>query len=539
MTIPTVTVSGSYEDAEGNPATGTVTFKLNTILVDSTDDTTVSRTPIVATLTAGAFTQVLAATSGGDITPTSGVVYTVTEQITGSRTRRFRVALPSSSPTVNIADLSPVDETGLVWEPALTADDAVLLTGAQTIAGTKTFSAVPLINAVREDIDLNDRYFNLADGADISDEWQAALANTTIRRMRFTKPGDYLIGTASAGTFSRSNLTVEGVPGARLVVDTGDCFLFKPEGTEGSPLTNIHVKGLAFYDPDPVGHVGAQEESHGIVPGWVEHMVIERCRFESLGDETIDLQRCNQVTVRDCYFYNPSAAGTGIASAINLNKSWDCNIVGNWIEQSTTGYGVLIEVGSIGTVVAPNRNRIVGNHFIGLGASAIRASATAADIEDLIIAHNVFNDCDDMAIDLQPGTGRAIKYALIDGNTVIGGGTAAAVAPSHRGAIDARTTVTNSRIVNNTIRSWGDSAGNHGIRATGAVISGNEIIDAADCGIYEEGTGGNTIVGNIVTGCGQRAGSGTRKGIRTAGSTTSLLRGNLLTGNFDNTTAEN
>lgn len=120
MTIPTVTVSGTYEDAEGNPATGTVTFKLNTPLQDSTDpEVTVSRTPVVATLVNGSFTQELAATSGGDILPTSGVLYSVTEQITGARTRRRKVAFPSSDATVDMADVLPVDDTGVVWAAPL------------------------------------------------------------------------------------------------------------------------------------------------------------------------------------------------------------------------------------------------------------------------------------------------------------------------------------------------------------------------------------------------------------------------------------
>lgn len=113
--IPQVTVTGTYEDAEGNPATGTVTFKLNGVLVDPVDDIRVPRTPIVATLDGtGSFSQVLNATSGGDITP-DGLLYTVTEQITGSRTTRKKVALPSTPANVDVADLLPVDDTGVVW----------------------------------------------------------------------------------------------------------------------------------------------------------------------------------------------------------------------------------------------------------------------------------------------------------------------------------------------------------------------------------------------------------------------------------------
>jgi hypothetical protein len=58
--ITTVTVTGTYVDAEGLPVTGTVTFEMSEPLRDSTDKIVLAPTPVKAELDAqGHFSVVL------------------------------------------------------------------------------------------------------------------------------------------------------------------------------------------------------------------------------------------------------------------------------------------------------------------------------------------------------------------------------------------------------------------------------------------------------------------------------------------------
>lgn len=135
MTLPTVTVSGSYEDADGNPAVGTVTFRLSTHLLDSSSKRIVPKKKITVALDAsGSFSKELVATSGADIEPAEGVFYTVTERIDGAPLNRYHIALPASDPIVDLAAAAPIDATPVVW----TAAAAGLMSPSQILAALVT-----------------------------------------------------------------------------------------------------------------------------------------------------------------------------------------------------------------------------------------------------------------------------------------------------------------------------------------------------------------------------------------------------------------
>lgn len=148
MTIPAITVTGTYEDASGNPLSGTVTFILNAEITDGT--TTIPRTKIVCPVDAegrlldpdtGDVGAVLYASEGVGIEPT-GALYKVRERLTGAPRRTFFISLPSSPTTVDMSDLTPVDDTGVVWTDPATQAELAAEQAARSAADTALATAV-------------------------------------------------------------------------------------------------------------------------------------------------------------------------------------------------------------------------------------------------------------------------------------------------------------------------------------------------------------------------------------------------------------
>src|SRR3954468_19031145 len=118
MAASTVTVTGRYRYANGQPATGRVEFTPNTVVIDTTTDEQIEMTPVVATLgrdaqgfsDPGFFSVALTATNGTGVNP-SGWGWTVREQIhgVGSNREPYSISLPFNTPggTVDISDLVP------------------------------------------------------------------------------------------------------------------------------------------------------------------------------------------------------------------------------------------------------------------------------------------------------------------------------------------------------------------------------------------------------------------------------------------------
>ena len=105
--LSTCTVAGTYVDLVGNPIRGSITFKPQTILKETTANVIIMPTAINKTLDAnGSFSAVLPVTSDTDVVP-QPFIYTLTENFTGGRV--FEIALPLSvaGTTQNLADLLP------------------------------------------------------------------------------------------------------------------------------------------------------------------------------------------------------------------------------------------------------------------------------------------------------------------------------------------------------------------------------------------------------------------------------------------------
>lgn len=101
-----VTVNGTIKDAEGNALEGSVSFAPTEPMYDGDGQRVIGTAPVVATLSSGAFSLTLFATDDPNTTP-EYVTYTVTEAITGSNPRSYRVELHAADTTVRYEDLVP------------------------------------------------------------------------------------------------------------------------------------------------------------------------------------------------------------------------------------------------------------------------------------------------------------------------------------------------------------------------------------------------------------------------------------------------
>jgi lysophospholipase L1-like esterase len=105
--ISTVTLTGRYIRPDGTPLKGKVTFSTPALLTLAGADT-ISAGSVAVDLDAdGFFSVVLIATDQPEMQPTEWA-YEVAEALeVGSRT--YAITLPSTSPTVNLADIAPAD----------------------------------------------------------------------------------------------------------------------------------------------------------------------------------------------------------------------------------------------------------------------------------------------------------------------------------------------------------------------------------------------------------------------------------------------
>jgi hypothetical protein len=115
MAFTTITVTGTYQDANGDPVPGFVTFMLSSQLQDAVTEEIVSRTRIKRYLdSAGSFSVDLVATNDPDTEPL-GATYKVSEYIRGRLERVYNIELPYDTPggTLDLADVAPVTYTEL------------------------------------------------------------------------------------------------------------------------------------------------------------------------------------------------------------------------------------------------------------------------------------------------------------------------------------------------------------------------------------------------------------------------------------------
>ncbi|MFE5093227.1 glycerophosphodiester phosphodiesterase [Streptomyces sp. NPDC056638] len=132
--IATVALTGRYIRPDGTPLKGSVTIAAPSLLTLPGADTISAGSATVTLDSAGAFTLTLIATDNPGMQPTSWT-YQVTEKFQDIASRTYAIQLPSTLPTVSIADIAPADpSTGqyiLVPGPEGPAGKSIL-TGAGT-----------------------------------------------------------------------------------------------------------------------------------------------------------------------------------------------------------------------------------------------------------------------------------------------------------------------------------------------------------------------------------------------------------------------
>lgn len=107
MAATEITVTGTFHNEDGTPASGTLQFQLSAAIANS--DVVVSPVPLTVTLnSAGSFSVPLAANDDTATTP-AGTSYTVIERITSTSNREYSIVVPSAAPggTVDLSTLMP------------------------------------------------------------------------------------------------------------------------------------------------------------------------------------------------------------------------------------------------------------------------------------------------------------------------------------------------------------------------------------------------------------------------------------------------
>lgn len=369
--------------------------------------------------------------------------------------------------------------------------------GAQTITGPKTFNVAPLINYRPETVDMNDRFYNVQDGDDdVSEKLDDALnavdggsGSPLVHRIIFGKPGDYLKQTSNVT--ERGDIEVSMVPGARFVIDGQNqyCLKFTCE-TEGEYIQNVHVHDVSFYDPDPVGHTGNTEQSHGIIFKRVDGFRAYRNKFDSMGDESIDTGHSKNGQIFLNKFYNGTASAGGGNGTIGVNTAAYLDVFLNEFFGQIDGQAIRVEIAAV-----PDPGTVVGHHRIfrnkihdhnALQPAIAFGQGANGDIEDVLIASNDFYDCGHIPIQLTVLTGHTARAIRVMRNNIQGGGTFAP-GSTERGAITALDDrIEGLMICGNTIEGWGTVTNHHGIRCYSGIVNDNVIRDVADTGIRGE-----------------------------------------------------
>lgn len=145
--VTTVTVTGTYREADGSYMTGTVTFTPSSRLIAAGSGTIVMADPVKVYVVDGNLSVDLVVNDDPDLLP-NGFTYEVTERF-NNVTNRYNIALTSAmAPTVELSDITPVPTvpppTG--WQTALNAkvDKATLTTKGDIFVATGPATIVRL-----------------------------------------------------------------------------------------------------------------------------------------------------------------------------------------------------------------------------------------------------------------------------------------------------------------------------------------------------------------------------------------------------------
>lgn len=226
--------------------------------------------------------------------------------------------------------------------------------------------------------------------------------------------GEYLIGKemgAGAGFYSGIQITSSHIS----LLGEGRCSELHPVNSSGNAIVSIcssstdsscldpvsisdvRISNLTFHDPDPFSHVGS-EESHGIVAVKAESLVIENNYFIGIGDEAVDLQGGQDVTVRGNHFDSCPSIPSSSGAAISVSGSKHISIHDNSITNapssfSNRGIDIATNTEEVTSWINITNNRFLGNKYW----AEIYLASGQADVEHVVISSNQI-EADETAI---------------------------------------------------------------------------------------------------------------------------------------------
>jgi hypothetical protein len=110
-----ITLTATFLDADGQPASGHVTFRLSAPLQDTAGNVIVAPTTVRADLDADGHMEVALFATADEATIPQGLTYRVTEQIAGASIRRYDIVVAAEPATVDLADLAPVVDSAVAY----------------------------------------------------------------------------------------------------------------------------------------------------------------------------------------------------------------------------------------------------------------------------------------------------------------------------------------------------------------------------------------------------------------------------------------
>jgi hypothetical protein len=389
--LETVTVTGTFNDAAGNPLPGRVLFTPSSAVSDASGEVIIEPMPVTCELVSGSFTSPpLVATDNSGLTP-SGWTYLVSLQVVGAGQRNsFSVAIPHTP--------SPTDLTALVPVQALVPQ--VLTTSAE----------VPL---------------PVSQGGTGASTPSAAQAS---------------LGLGSAATQPSSAFDAAGAAAAVAAVAPSDWhnvvtgYGADPAGADDSTdaiqdaLTAVASAGGTVYVPAGMYKISsALTVSSGVtVQGAGEHAaVITQTSTTADGISGTDV---SHVTIRDLGLSGP---GSGSGSGIAITASSDPNIayidIENVIAASFGNIGVHLD-----TPIVTHLRKVLAmsNGGDGFQLSNVKSTPTSVTLESCYADGNAgigfeLDGAAYCALDGCASDGNAIGYGLYScqGVTLSGCGT--------------------------------------------------------------------------------------------------------------------
>lgn len=392
-----VTVTAQYLDYDGTPLTGSVVFTPSTVLVDATGKKILYPKAYTASLNASGQISISIPASGDpDIIP-SNFVYSVKENISGGRTFS-NIQIPYAYVGSSF-DLSQILQDGSSVSPAVysgttdattlvkgilrlagdlggtatspTTPTAVHLTGAETVAGVKTFSSSPIIpvpttasqaasktyvdtNFMLKDLpnavtDFGADPTGVADSAAALNSWMANALSR--KRAGYLPPGNYKINSTLQVNGTVGCPGIIGTPGMSIAASFAGTRIFWGGAVGGTMVEINNIRSAPFFDfeLDGVGVAAIGIDYGGPI---TTGLTTSRCYFERVG-----VYNCTSKGVRvgkghlqadltswkDCIF---QGCGTGVSfewsQAVN-HTFYSCAFASNTIAVDET-----FDVGSSG-----------------------------------------------------------------------------------------------------------------------------------------------------------------------------------------------